>query len=182
MQKKKKEWIHRNAMVQISTKKRTMVISVIKLETADWTESAEGSSSSNTFPLPDFLFYIHWLGRNLDNVDILILRLNLTKVSRILCSSFSKIGTCVSHICSSVHAASTRRRGNGSGIRDRDRSWRGIEHHHHCMPTLGTSSNEYWSFGKCTWRSRRRKVFCKKTTGWVRGRRWYCLIKKLIKG
>lgn len=30
-------------------------------------------SSSDSFPFSDFLFYIHWLGRNLDNIDILIL-------------------------------------------------------------------------------------------------------------
>jgi len=106
-------------------------------------------SSSHAFPLPAIFFNIHRLGRNLNDIDILILWLDLTEISRTPCSSSSRILTCASHICSSVHAT-TRGRDNGRGIPDRDRRRGGIEHHHHCVPALGTSSDDYWSFGECT--------------------------------
>lgn len=62
----------RIAVVQISTKRTTMVINVINVN-KQIEQNQQRSSSSNTFSLSDFLFYIHWLGRNLDNIDILIM-------------------------------------------------------------------------------------------------------------
>lgn len=54
-------------------------------------QKQQGLSSSNAFPFPAVLLYIHRLRRDLDDIDILILRLDLTEISRAPCSSFSEI-------------------------------------------------------------------------------------------
>jgi len=54
-------------------------------------QKQQGLSSSNAFPFPAVLLYIHRLRRDLNDIDILILRLDLTEISRAPGSSFPEI-------------------------------------------------------------------------------------------